>query len=551
MQTRTVTCLLGLAALTSARPVDLNKLRVEVEHGTVVGNLVAPNVGAWLGIPYAAPPTGQRRWQPPVDPEHWEEPHIASHFGHDCPQAVDKQSGYIRRFQSEDCLYLNVWAPLNKPSHKADLPVFVFIHGGSFTAGSGSGNDWPVHPLYQGGWVAREQHGAVLVTFNYRLGAMGWLGGDAVAAQTPDGSAGNFGLQDTEHALRWVRKHAHLFGGDRSRVLVFGESSGASMVSSLMVMPSAGPLFTSAAMESGSYDNATCQPNPNANFNQFAATAGCEQTTAPAQLACLRGKGLPGLRKAMDATDWNGIWGPAVDGVVLTNTPERLAAHKKFNKLSSVILGLNKNEGESMIPDAHANPWTEERYQKWLKNSGMYPKKAADAIFKLYPCIPGDELGCWRAAAQTYTDSQYTCPARRTARNLLTQHGANSSKPVPRVYMYFLEWAPEAYTNFLATYYGVDKDLIGVPHGGELPMVFNTSYWIHTGEGQKLTNDFMTYFHNMAATDNVNSPAMPKWKAFEEPTEAMLMVDEPLRTIDHFKTVQCNFWDTIVLPLFE
>ncbi|TMF61568.1 MAG: carboxylesterase family protein, partial [Chloroflexi bacterium] len=208
---------------------------VTTRHGRLRGQ-VRDGVAAFKGIPYAAPPFGPNRFQPPRPPESWDRVRDALEVGRIAPQAP-----YAPPFDAllgdqgtvgEDCLNLNVWTP--DPSTRG-LPVMVWIHGGSFVRGSGS------LPIYDGSAFARD--GIVCVTINYRLGADGFLFlGDGIA---------NRGLLDQLAALTWVQENIEAFGGDTQRVTIFGESAGAFSVATLLSMPRAKGLFRRAIAQSG------------------------------------------------------------------------------------------------------------------------------------------------------------------------------------------------------------------------------------------------------------------------------------------------------------
>ena len=216
--------------------------RVTIDTGTLEG-LDSAGVMVFRGIPYAAPPVGALRWQPPQRAKHWTGVRAASQLGHNCVQ--HQPYGDIDPFAagiSEDCLYLNVWT--NSLDTRAPRrPVMVWIHGGGFFAGFGG------EERHNGARLA--QKGAVVVTINYRLGAFGFLAHPALAAESPHHAAGNNGLLDQIAALQWVKRNIARFGGDPSRVTIFGESAGGMSVGSLIASPLAKGLFQRAILESG------------------------------------------------------------------------------------------------------------------------------------------------------------------------------------------------------------------------------------------------------------------------------------------------------------
>ena len=199
----------------------------------------------WRGVPFAAPPVGPNRFRPPLPHEPWEGARPTTDFG---PSSISTDvpglvlpSGDDAPPQSEDCLYLNVWSPMANGSPR---PVMVWIHGGSFVFGSGSN--------YDGAWLAA--HGdVVVVTFNYRLGPMGFLDLATVGGPAYEGAV-NVGLLDQVAALRWVKDNIAAFGGDPDCVTVFGQASGAMSIGALLAMPAATGLIHRAIMQSGASD---------------------------------------------------------------------------------------------------------------------------------------------------------------------------------------------------------------------------------------------------------------------------------------------------------
>ncbi|OME88721.1 MULTISPECIES: carboxylesterase/lipase family protein [Paenibacillus] len=219
----------------------MSELVVQTKDGHIQGSS-ENGVRVWKGIPYAKPPVGPLRFRAPVPPDSWDGIKDTTAFSPMCLQPIESTSsmlgGGVTKTVSEDCLYLNVWAPLNTPAEP--LPVMVWIHGGTFITGSGS------LPSYNGtSFVLRGD--VIVVTINYRLGPLGFL------HLSPYGEsfASNTGLLDQIAALQWVRDHIEAFGGDPKRVTVFGESAGSMSIAALLAMPAAKGLFQRAIMESG------------------------------------------------------------------------------------------------------------------------------------------------------------------------------------------------------------------------------------------------------------------------------------------------------------
>ena len=238
---------------------------VETRHGRVEGLRRDEGILEFRGIPYAAPPVGERRFRPPAAPEPWDGVRPATEWAAVAAQnasMVERIFGGRPTRWSEDSLVLNVWTPA---VDDASRPVMVWIHGGAFTTGSGA------VPWYHGDTFARD--GVVLVTINYRLGPFGFLhlaglGGEGFAG------AGNAGLLDQVAALRWVRDNVAAFGGDPANVTVFGESAGAMSIGALLGVPAARGLFTRAIMQSGATANVHCRDDADANAAELLSIAG-------------------------------------------------------------------------------------------------------------------------------------------------------------------------------------------------------------------------------------------------------------------------------------
>ena len=227
----------------SAESGEAAALVLELAQGRVQG-IASPftasngeHITVYRGLPYAEPPEGDNRWRPPGPPPSWDGTLLADTFSDSCYQARHSSSFVWRREDfpvSEDCLYLNVWAPADG----ANLPVMVWFHGGAHTSGQG-------HSLIFDGTELASQ-GIILITINYRLGPFGFLAHPLLAAESDHNSAGNYGLMDKIVALEWVRANAGAFGGDADNVTIFGQSAGSQSVCALMASPRARGLFHKA-----------------------------------------------------------------------------------------------------------------------------------------------------------------------------------------------------------------------------------------------------------------------------------------------------------------
>src|SRR4051794_25015784 len=235
---RRIAMFLIVSAMMTALPVYA---QVKTDAGAVEGATSADGVRAFLGIPYAAPPVGALRWQAPQPVTPWTAVKQVTAFGARCMQGPIFNDMIFRDQLSEDCLYLNVWAPPGA----AKLPVMVWIYGGGFQAGSAS------EPRQDGSKLATK--GVLVVSMNYRLGGVGFLAPPDLTKEASSHASGNYGLLDQIAALQWVKKNIAAFGGDPDNVTIFGESAGSLSVSVLMASPLAKGLFQKAIGESGAY----------------------------------------------------------------------------------------------------------------------------------------------------------------------------------------------------------------------------------------------------------------------------------------------------------
>ena len=212
---------------------------VTIKQGTLKGQTI-DGITSFLGIPYAKPPVENLRWRPPQPPESWTGTRLANSFGADSMQPKSQGPFASQGETSEDCLYLNIWRPENKP--EKPLPVMVWIYGGAWMSGSGS------YPLYNGKTIASK--GVILVNFNYRVGRLGFFAHPSISNEFPDEPKGNYGLMDQIAALEWIKNNISQFGGDPDNVTIFGESAGGGSVEALLQSPLASGLFHKAISQS-------------------------------------------------------------------------------------------------------------------------------------------------------------------------------------------------------------------------------------------------------------------------------------------------------------
>ena len=482
---------------------------VVTDRGAVRGS-ADDGVMHWLDIPFAAPPVGPLRWAAPELPACWKGVRPAAAFGPACPQL---DNGTV--IGSEDCLSLNVWKP-DTVKTTAPRAVMVFVHGGGNVQGSAS-NVVSGVTLYDGANLARTGD-VVVVTVQYRVGALGYLASPALASGAQP--AGNYGLLDQIAALHWVQRNISAFGGDPKRVLLFGESAGAVNTCMLVASPLARGLFSRALMESGACgasDTATAQRAA----SDFAQAAGC---TGADLATCLRAlpastvvQTLPGV---IDLSSLGRPrYGPYVDGRVLPEDPLTRIESGRANHVP-MIVGSNADETAIFV----RNVQTPDEYRAAV--TAMAPVAAA-AILAQYPV---ESYASGRAAMiGVTTDALFTCGARRTVRAALTGQG----QPV---YRYF----------FTHTMTGGVLRTLGVFHGLELFFVFghlDTTGYTPTAEEQALSIAMMHAWANFAATGDPNGTGAPTWTRAKAGSDPFLQLETPTASGDGVRTQQCNFWD--------
>jgi para-nitrobenzyl esterase len=316
--------------------------RVKIDTGSLEG-LDTAGVVVFRGIPYARPPVDALRWRPPLPARAWRGVRVANQLGHNCIQHqpysdIDPFAAGV----SEDCLYLNVWTS-SLDTRATRRPVMVWIHGGGFFAGFGG------EERHNGARLAKK--GAVVVTLNYRLGPFGFLAHPAFAAESPYHAAGNYGLLDQIAALRWVQRNIARFGGDPSRVTIFGESAGGMSVGSLIASPLAKGLFQRAILESGTGVSTGVRSRDDAQkvAMQFAESLHVRGSGADAarQLRALNPDRVLAASLHLGPEGQPAFW-PVIDGWALPHAVDSTLMSGPAN-LVPVIAGTNRDEGDEWM----------------------------------------------------------------------------------------------------------------------------------------------------------------------------------------------------------
>ena len=482
---------------------DPDQATIHTTYGPVTGGASeVEGVRRFLNIPYAEPPIGLLRFAAPEPPTPWQEPRDATEFGPRCIQlAVSGDDPST--VGSEDCLQLNVWTP--DACEGADHPVMVFIHGGGNAVGSA------VDPLYDGAILAGAQE-AVVVTLNYRLGALGWF------AATEHGIPGNNGLRDQILALEWVRDNIDRFGGDPDRVMIFGESAGAVNTCALVGAPAAAGLFSAAIVQSG-----TCRQQPFADLEamsqELKTSLGCTGDEAPACLLSVAAEdmvfaapnGYPSVAGLGQG------WGPCVDGELLPKTTlEALSAGEVDVPF---VVGSNRDE---TFQDTPPN-LTAADYQTLVTVSFGF---LANQVLAAYPV---DDYPTPSAAwASLTTDLKFVCSARKAA-----VASAQGGAPTWRYQFSFDDYTTLPNTPRYAF------------HGLELVYLFGNFSAIFGGgfDYQPNAGELELSLAMQQAWSEVAAGAGFPGPSYEIGVDPYRDIDVPNGEGAGLRTAQCDFWD--------
>jgi para-nitrobenzyl esterase len=500
---------------------DRSFVQATTEAGAVRG-VEGAGVRAFLGLPYAAPPVGDLRWRGPRPVAAWEGVRDATRLGSDCVQALGRKAilggGGGLAVGSEDCLFVNVYGPVPDQVRDDNVPrprpVMVYLHGGAFTIGSGAN--------YDPSRLAAEQD-RVIVTVNFRLGALGWLAHPDFEAEG-EGVGGNWGLMDQQAALRWVHDNIAAFGGDPADVTLFAESSGAWSACYLMASPGSEGLFQRVILQSGPClepQSLNAAKDQAAGGAPFADALGCEDED---QVACLRRTPAwriaraPSLRSGINGP---GSWGPVhTDATVPVSPPEAFASGR-FVRVP-VIVGTNADEGRLFAVEVRDM----ERYARetvWLYGAD------GERALERYPV--GTE-GPAVAIARSFTDSRFSCPAdalRRVLARHVPVHGYEFADPAPPFLL-------PAWITGLP---------MGAYHASELASVFGTS-WLFADTGRWTPEQRALSQRMMALWAGFGHDAdfEARWPRVGDGGGPVLVFDPAGDRVDatFFDRHQCGFW---------
>lgn len=495
-------------------PIDPVPDGVVLTASGPIAGVATDGVVAYLGVPFAAPPTGALRWQPPVDPACWSEVRSADAPGPVCAQ-LEAEGGAV--VGDEDCLSLNLWAPQAEPI--APRPVMVYIHGGGHAVGSGS------DPLFDGTRLAAS-HDVVVVTFNYRLGALGYLAHGALDASDVRGVSGNYGLLDQIHALRWVAANATAFGGDPDNVTLFGESAGAVGTCAVLGAPAAEGLVHRAIVQSG-----TCSQRPSSTYRADVGEPWVAASPCAAQAdvaACLRAL-PPEAVIAAEPTGFPSVsalgqfWSAHVDGATLpASTLDQLRTGDALDV--PLVIGANAEETARDVP-----PLDEAAYEALVL--ATFGPTLGPVVLAAYPVA--DHPSPTAAYVALSGDVKFVCGARRAAEAARAGGGA----PVFRYH-----FAYDGYT--VAA--GADASAF---HGLELIYVFGNFAALSPGapyqpnaDDEALAAMLGAAWTSFARSGDPSTMALA-WPSYATGDDPYVGLDVPATSGDGVRTAQCDFWD--------
>jgi para-nitrobenzyl esterase len=486
---------------------------VTIVDGAVRGKATG-TVDEFLGIPYAAPPVAPLRWRPPQPVARWRGERDATTFAPHCAQPA---TPFGSASSSEDCLYVNVFAPAGRGRGGRGYPVMIWIHGGFLWVGESDD--------YDPAKLAAD--GTVVVTINYRLGALGFLAHPALAAR-PGGSSGAYGLMDQQAALRWVQRNIRAFGGDPRKVTIAGESAGGLSVLAHVASPRAHGLFARAIAQSGAYA-LTQTPLHEAETagEDFATNVGCASQTA----ACLRGLPLS-IIQANDTLPLSGYPG-VVDGEVLEQSIGTAVASGQFNRVP-IINGTTHDEVRLFTAffELQGGPVTEANYQAVIASTLGVSADVAAVVATQYP------LSAYPSPAVAFsavgTDALHACPALKLDRW--------ASNFVPTyAYEFNDDNAPQRYLPPVSFPYGA-------AHASEIQYLFDLPHapiaGTLTAQQQRLATSMRRYWAHFAARGFPSSPSEPRWPRFESHSQQMLSLipSQPQVETDFAAEHHCAFW---------
>lgn len=495
--------LLSSLGITSCSTTSEPEARATIQSGALQGTLTADGmIEVFRGIPYAAPPVGDLRWKPPVSIGGWDGVRAATGAGPACMQPIGAPEGFYTIEQphmSEDCLYLNVWAPKNAD----DAPVLVWIHGGALINGAST------DPWYDGARLAAK--GVVVVTINYRLNVFGFFSHPGLSAESPQNASGNQGTLDQIAALEWVRDNIEAFGGDPDRVTIIGESAGGLSTVLLMASPLAEGLFHGAiaqsvyipampALQAPYLDLPPAERSGMAFGEKLGASRIDELRALPAEKL---------LAAAFDPTTSPGNPTAVVDGWVQVS---QLFETFETGRQAKVPFVAGFNSGELRAQDPGALPpfpATSEAYTAHVK--AAYSELASEFL-RLYP-------------AQTPSDSSYAA-ARDANYGWAVERLIRSHRNVtPNVWMYYFDHVyPSAAERGLGAFHASDIFFNFGLVGEDTVVPKNFPSPPDRASDRDMAETIMDYWVAFAGTGRPEVATRPVWKPFDLEQKSYLIL---------------------------
>jgi para-nitrobenzyl esterase len=506
---------------------------IVVTGSGAVQGLVEGNFLSFRGIPFAAPPVGDLRWRPPAAPASWDGIRSATTFGNRCPQ-----TNFNNGVQGdEDCLTLNIY--MTNPAASSKLPVMVFFHGGGETLGSAQDYPWHLAPPLAG-------HGVIVVTAQYRLGLLGFLAHPLLTAESGTGSSGNYALMDMIATLQWVHDNIAGFGGDPTRVMMFGQSAGSANVEALLGSPKAAGLFTSAGMESYAFRGNLLGSGVADAYPAYANLTKLVQCdTAADVLACLRAVPASTLVLTELLPNEFGFIGFNLEPVVLPEDP--------FNKLSQlgspVPLLIGSNSDEQSQSEVFNPPMDATQYATAIHAQFDPLLAGAGATILSAPYYPAafDTTPNY-SHIDVETDYSFTCEARDLARAVAQVAGAQ--RPAVWRYLFAHRYENDASLNALRAFHTAELNFVS----GNFDLVSYAAVpYTPSAAEVTLSNEILDYWARFAATGDPNDPngVATRWLAYDAAENILQLGAQGGDTIANlpggYRNTQCDFLATVPL----
>ncbi len=489
---------------------------VRTQNGDV-GGVTQGQVESFKALPYAAPPVGPLRWMPPREPENFTGIRDASKFSAECPQKPEGQfTG------NEDCLYLNVFRPVGARA----LPVIVFIHGGSNVRGSASQTLIGDTHMYDGSQLALRN--VVVVTLNYRLGALGFIAHPKLSKASGYDGSGNYAYMDQAQALKWVQRNISAFGGDPGNVTLWGQSAGAKSVWVHLTSPESRGLFHRAVAHSAVREGAKKLSDQEGVGVRLSQGLGCRN--AADELTCMRGKSAQEVVNALESSPGSGNYAAVVDMKVLTESPIKIMQDGQHHHMP--ILQGNVEEELSMLGARESQGiTTEEKYVEAIR--ALIERKIPDAsVDELLRQYPSSEYQTHRKAFNAIgADREYICPARRVLRALTK----SQTEFVGRFF----------YSHTLSS--GQLRPF-GASHGLELLFIFDTLKSADVDPMTDTETALVKSFQDIWSSYSKTGAIPDLWKRYDGQRDNHAIFGDTVSDGNNLRTRQCDFWDTKAAP---